>query len=167
MLVQNEIFLDKVLDAFASCYDIERIESSVDHLYATAEFHQTMNKYVLFKNAKLWEVKIHEYVYFFNVSSLTIDNYEVCLHHAYESGMKRIIPDKNHMYSYITLVLICNDVASQDAVKKLKRCHIHKDFKLSFHGWMDVRTVLVNKGTNMVQTNHMGKDLRKLFQKLL
>ena len=167
MSMQEDLFLEKVLDSFAGYYDIEKVEESSNYLYATAAFHQTIDKYVLFKNAKLWEVQAHDYVYFFNVPSFNSDIYEDCLRYAHEEGMKRIAPDKNHMYSYITLVIICDQAENKESVRKLRRCRIHKDFKLSFHGWMDVRTVIVNKGKQTVQTNHMGKDLIKLFQKIL
>lgn len=158
--------LKDILEYYKGYYDVSVEKREDVPLCATAVFHQLNEKYVLTKKANLWRTQVHEYVYFFAVDCLQREEYERCLQYAHQDGMQKIKPGPEHMYSFITAVFLCNH-AEKDAEKAAKRCSIHKDFKWSFHGWMDVKTVILNKGEGAVVTNRCGRDLIKLFQKFL
>lgn len=158
--------LDEILEFYRGYYDVSIEEKKELPLYAKADFHQVNEKYVLSRKANLWRAQVHEYVYFFEMDCLEREMFERCLNFAHRDGMQKIEPGPEHMYSYITVVFVCNR-AEADAIKAAKRCRIHKDFKWSFHGWMDVKTAVLNKGEGTVVTNRCGKDLTKLFHKFL
>ena len=166
METTRQEMLNHILEFYKGYYDVSDEQKEDLPLCASAAFHQLNEKYVLTKKANLWRAQVHEYVYFFDVDCLQKEEYERCLKYAHQDGMQKIEPGPEHMYSFITVVFVC-DKAEQDAVKAVKRCRIHKDFKLSFHGWMDVKTAIVNKGEGAVVTNRCGKDLTKLFRKFL
>ena len=141
--------LDEILEYYRGYYDVSLEEKEELPLYATAAFHQVNEKYVLSKKANLWRAQVHEYVYFFKTDCLSREEFERCLNFAHQDGIQKIKPGPEHMYSYITVVFVCNR-AEKEAENAAKRCRIHKDFKLSFHGWMDVKTAILNKGEETV-----------------
>ena len=100
------------------------------------------------------------YYYIFNVPNLTADIYKECTEYAHIRGMGKIIPGPEHMCSYITTVFIC-DSADASAISRLRRCRIHKDFRFSLYGWMDMHTAAVIVNDGKVVTNFSGRDNAK------
>ena len=54
--------LEKVLPAYERYYNVAR--SAPAPFAATAEFHSHGEKYLLIRQAKIWDMDSHEYVYF-------------------------------------------------------------------------------------------------------
>ncbi len=160
----REKALEKVLEGYQGYFDIERTDE--DFLKAVCTFHVHNEKYVLTKKAKLWEANCNEYVYIFSVPKLTEELYKKCEQEAYRRGMEQIHPGPGHMYSYITAAFLC-DKCEKEAVRALKRCRIYKSFRLSYYGWMDFHTVLVDLGGGLIETNRSGREGKKRMKRLL
>ena len=80
--------------------------------------------------------------------------------------MSHIEPKAGHMCSYITALFIC-DTADPDAVKALKRTRIYKSFRLSYYGWMDFHTGVIELSNNKTSANASGRCTSQLLDKTL
>lgn len=159
--------LERLLRAYAQCYDIERTEEeNAYYLAATAYFCSRSEKYVLVKSAQLWAAESYEYMYLFSVPKLTREIFEKGRDYAYQDGMSKIKPHSEHMYTYITALFLCEE-ADDDAVRELKKCHIYKSFKFSLHGWMEFHTAALELGKERVWHNRSGRDAAKFIRKYI
>ena len=161
----REEMLERLLRTYSGYYDIERMEESALPLVSSCHFHVRSAKYVLMKKAELWSANSNEHIYIFSVPELTADIYRSCEKTAYDLGMALIHPDKNHMYTYITAVFLC-DTCTEEAKKLLTKCRLYKSFHFSLHGWMDFHTVLIERGAAAFPTNRSGRANAKLMKNI-
>lgn len=158
--------IDRLCGWYEGYFDVTRYDEPRDYLAAVCDFHVHSTKYVLTKKAKLWEANSHEYVYLFSVPHLTKEVYESCRDLAHQSGMKKITPGPDHMYSYISAVFIC-DTCDPEARRALKKCRLYKNFKWSYWGWMDFHTALVELLTGKAAANSSGKSAAQMLETTL
>ncbi len=110
---------------------------------------------------ELPRIRIH-----FSVPKLTDEMYRLCEHVAYEAGMKLVDPVPDHMYTYITCVIVA-DETEPSAVRALKKCRIYKSFRFSLRGWMEFHTAVLDRSRGRAYTNRSGRAYAKLFNKIL
>ncbi len=158
--------IDKLCESYSVYFDIVRYDEEPGELAATCFLHVHSEKYVLVKAAKLWEADSNEYVYIFNVPHLTKEIFTKCRDYAHKDGMSRIEPKPGHMCSYITALFIC-DSCDPDAVRALKRTRIYKSFRLSYYGWMDFHTGVIELQTGKTAANGSGRSTAQLLKKTL
>ncbi len=163
--LSREEMLEKLLEAYSGYFDIERKEEQDFPLVASCHFHVRSAKYVLLKKAELWSANSNEHVYIFSVPELTEEIYRACEKKAYDLGMALIEPNKEHMYTYITAVFLC-DACTGEAARLLKKCRIYKSFHFSLYGWMNFHTVLVRRGADTFPTNRSGRENAKLMKNI-
>lgn len=158
--------IEKLCESYSAYFDIVRFDEEESELAATCFLHVHSEKYVLVKAAKLWEADSNEYVYIFSVPHLTKDVFLKCRDHAHNDGMSRIEPKPGHMCSYITALFIC-DSCDPEALRALKRTRIYKSFRLSYYGWMDFHTGIIELSSGKTAANGSGRSTAKLLQKAL
>lgn len=164
---RHKEILDELLNAYSGYFDVERaVEGRTDFLAATGYFCSRSEKYVLVKSAKLWAAESYEYLYIFDVEKLDLDTYTRCRKYALEEGMRRIMPHKEHMYSYITAIFLIDEI--EDKVKRgVKKTYIHKSFKFSLYGWMEFHAEVIVPGENSVYSNWDGRSTAKFIRKYI
>lgn len=158
--------VDRLCDSYSMYFDIERFEDHEAELAATCFLHVHSEKYVLVKKAKLWEADSNEYVYIFSVPHLTKELFQKCRDYAHREGMSHIEPKEGHMCSYITALFI-TDACDKDAARALKSTRIYKSFRLSYWGWMDFHTGVIELPTGMIAANGSGRSTAQLLKKTL
>ena len=151
---------------FEAYYDVNKASEDAAPLRLRCDLHVNNQKYFLFKKNVMWEANCHEYVYIFSVPKLTDEMYRLCEHVAYEAGMKLVDPVPDHMYTYITCVIVA-DETEPSAVRALKKCRIYKSFRFSLRGWMEFHTAVLDRSRGRAYTNRSGRAYAKLFNKIL
>lgn len=161
----NEI-LQTILKSYEVYFDVKKCDKKEIPLVAKCEFHVHNEKYILVKKAQIWATDANEYVYIFQVDNLTKDLFDKCKDFAYKNGMEKINPKPGHMYSYITTLFICN--SCEDKVEKfIKKYKLIKNFKFSFHGWMDYRISCIYINNNEIFGNKSGRETTEFLKNLL
>lgn len=159
--------LEKLLLAYQRYFDIKRdVAVGEDTFVAFAEFHSTSEKYVLVKRAKIWALESNEYAYFYLTDKLDIGSFEHIQKAALEAGMELVHPHSEHMYSYVTLVILADEI-DDDAKEALKKLRFEKSFRLSLHGWMEFRIAAINFSNGEIISNRSGKAVRELLEQNL
>ena len=69
----------------------------------------------------------HEYVYFYLTEHLDLETLKKEIDLSREAGAKKVNPHGEHMFSYVTLVILA-DTIDEDAKKALKRYRYRRTF---------------------------------------
>ena len=159
--------LERLLLAYQRYFDIKRdVAIGEDTFGAFAEFHSTSEKYVLVKKAKLWSLENNEYAYFYLTEKLDLETFEHIQKVALDAGMEHVHPHSEHMYSYVTLIILADEI-DQDAKEALQKLRFEKNFRLSLHGWMEFRIAAINFSNGEIISNRSGKDVREILEQNL
>jgi len=156
----------RLVDSYRTYYNIQLFEEEQTKLTAICEFYEHSGQYVLSRKAELWSADCEEFIYLFDTEHLTMQEFEEFRDFAREDGMGRAHIGPGHMYTYITLIVVCGS-CDKDAGKALRKCHIYKSFQFSLHGWMEYHTACFAVNDSRIFTNSRGKRVGKVLKKVL
>lgn len=167
-------FLEKLMPVYENYFDIEKDFQITDSNYVNgyvypvmASFHSKSEKYMLVKSAKIWAHENHEYAYFVLDDLLDVEKFNELTQSTLDYALSLVKPNNEHMYTYVTMVFICNNINNDNLIKEIKKKKFHKSYKFSFNGWCDLRIVAVDLSKKAIYTNSKGKELYKLFSDIL
>ncbi|MEA4933091.1 MAG: hypothetical protein VB071_05815 [Lawsonibacter sp.] len=150
--------------AYAAYYDIEPVEDGTA-LKALCSYHLRDSQYVLVKKAELWAAESHEYLYLWSLDTLDSNALQHMFQWVLEDGEPRIKPHSQHMYTYLSAVVLY-EKADGKTLAKLKTLKKRREFKLSLHGWMEFRIAAVDVSTGEITFNRSGKTMEKDLKRL-
>ena len=165
MDLKKEDILIKLLEVYSHHYDID-YDGSINgagHYPATATYFLRDENYLLTKKHVLNAVENYDYVYFLLADRLDAETLKGEIEFSMAEGMKRVKPHKEHMSSFISLVIIADSI-DDDAKKLLKRTNRRKYFRLALHGWMEYHIAAIETSTQTVLSNPAGRDKRKTLE---
>ena len=156
--------LERLLNAYSHHYDIDRDVTVEDGSYpATAFFFLRDENYLISKKHVLNAVENHEYVYFYLTEHLDVETLQKQIDLSREAGMSHIKPNREHMSSFVTLVILA-DTIDPEAKTLIKKTRFRKNFRLALHGWMEYHIAAMEISTNSFLSNPAGKEARKLLE---
>lgn len=165
----RDTLVERLKDVYAAYYDIEPVEDGTA-LKAVCAYHLRDSQYVLVKKAELWAAESHEYLYLWSLDRLEASAVQDIFQRVLEDGEPRVKPHSQHMYTYLTAVVLY-DSADPQALAQLKKLKKRREFKLSLHGWMEFRIAALDLSTGEVTTNRSGKliakDLKRLAARII
>ena len=163
----KEALLENLVNAYTAYFDIRRdVELEGLPVAMDAEYHAHDERYVLTREAKLWEAESNEYAFVVFLEELTTDNLKRYYDAVLKEGMSRVTPGENHMRSDITLLVLADRV-QPEAAEALKKLKYSKSFLFSLRGWAQFRAAAVELSTGSQISNGLGRDVLKSLKKLL
>lgn len=169
-MVTSDAYLQELLRRYQANFDVTENYKFGEILFpAYAFFHSMSEKYVLRKEAQLWAVKTFEHVFFIKETSFSpkkIDEIKELIIQKIEPEFVRKnekYPEKDHMISYITFVVLCDSVPDSQTKKMIKKFHFDKGYLLNFRGHSEAKLVVATMDTKEVFTNYVGKELKSLL----
>ena len=157
--------LETLLKSYSHYFDIERDTAVPGGSFpATAAYHFREENYVATKAHTIYATEQHEYVYFFLTEHLDAAAAQRQIDLSREAGMSRIEPNGEHMFSYVTLVILA-DTIDPEAQRLLRRCRYRKNFRLALHGWMEYHIAAMEVSTGRFFSNPAGKEARKNLER--
>ena len=130
---------------------------------ATAFFFLRDENYLISKKHVLSAVENHEYVYFYLTEHLTAEELQKQIDLSKKAGMGHIKPSKEHMSSFVTLVILA-DTIDPEAKTLIKKTRFRKNYRLALHGWMEYHIAAMEISTQSFLSNPAGKEARKLLE---
>ena len=157
--------LDKLLNAYSHQYDIDR-DVIVDGgaFPATAFYHLRDENYLISKQHVLSAVEQYEYVYFFLTDHLDADTLRAQIELSKKSGLSHVKPHKEHMFSYVTLVVLANTV-DPEAKRLIRHTRLRKNYRFTLYGWMEYHVAAMECNTNSFFSNPAGRGARKNLER--
>ena len=156
--------LNKLLDAYSYHYDIERdvtVEGS--SFPAMAIYFLRDENYLISRKHVLSAVESHEYAYFHETEHLDAETLKKLIDVTREDGLGRIKPSKDHMCSYVTLVILADTIAPE-AQKLIQKTRFQKNYRLALHGWMEYHIAAMEISTGSFLSNPAGKEAKKTLE---
>lgn len=115
-------------------------ESGDGFLCASATFHQRGEGYFLSKRATLWAAESHEHLFVYRTARLDAPHWPTIRQDALERGMARIRPHDEHMVSYVSALVLCDELDAE-AAEAVRRTRYSKSFWWGLRGWMRLRAL--------------------------
>ena len=157
--------LDRLLDAYSHHYDLFRnVEVDGGTFPAAAFYHLRDENYLISRQNVLSVVEQHEYVYFFLTDRLDISTLTEQIELSKQAGLAHIKPGKEHMCSYVTLVILANTI-DPAAKEMLMHTRLRKNYRFMLHGWMEYHIAAMECNTNSFFSNRAGKEARKNLER--
>ncbi len=157
--------LEKMLKAYSYLFDIERdVQVEGGSFPATAFYHFREENYIATKAHVVYATEQHEYVYFYVTEHLTAEDVQKQIELSKTAGLAEIHPHKEHMFSYVTLVILA-DTIDPEAKKIIKKTRFRKNFWLALHGWMEYHIAAMEISTQSFLSNPAGKEARKTLER--
>ena len=164
MMVTKQERLEKLLNAYSHHYNIfHNIEVEGGSFPAAAFFFLRDENYLISRRHVLSAVENYEYVYFYITDNLTLSDLQNQISLSLNAGMDNIKPNKEHMSSFVTLVIIA-DTIDPDAKAKIKKTRFRKNFRLALHGWMEYHIASMEVSSNSFFSNPAGKAALKILE---
>ena len=156
--------LDTLLKSYIQYYDVVR-EDVEPPFAAEALFHSHDEQYFLVKSARISEADSHEYVFFALSEDLDLSAAQALDETAWNRGMARVKPHKDHRNSDVTLVILAEHIAPEAmaAVKKLRH---YQSYRFGFQGWSNYRVIALETSSGSLACNRLGRDLKKLLRNI-
>ncbi|MCF6466779.1 hypothetical protein [Clostridium sp. Cult2] len=128
-----------------------------------AKYNIRTERYILTKKTVIDAMENNEYCFikFFE----NFDKYHLRTYTDFLIGIIDILvnPNKEHMSSTITGVIVLENKPSSDIVNAIKNFKYHKGFAFGFKGWADIRLILVTINDKYIVTNKKGKEVSKVY----
>lgn len=166
-------FLDKLLKSYQSAYDITcPYEVDGESYDAYAVFNVTSAKYVLVKKAELWRANCYEHTFFSCRQVLMeedLDRFKTQIQKTIEPDLVRggrSCMEKDHMYTYITGVFLCEEGISPEVKVKIRRFKYFKNYRFGIRGYCEARLLVFDMKNHKVLGNRAARELIKGYKKI-
>ena len=170
MEITVDEFFKELLHRYRANFDITEDFVLGEKTYpAYAKFFSLGEKYILKKEAQIWAIRAYEHVLFIKTKSVDenlieeirktiVDHVEPEL---VRGGAK--YPEKDHMCSYMSFVIISDTTPSKEVQKAIRRFHFDKGYLMNFRGHSEAKIGCVCMDSEIVITNYAAKELKPLF----
>ena len=167
MTIEMQNRLEKLLSAYSHRYNIDRdVTAEGGSFPATATFFLRDENYLITKKHVLSAVENYDYTYFYITDHLDAATLRQQIDLTMKVGMARVKPHREHMSSYVSLVILA-DTIDEEAKKLIKKTRFQKYFRLALHGWMEYHIAAMECSTNRFLSNPAGKGARKILEQNL
>lgn len=164
-------FLDKLLEQYRNSFDIER-DYKIGDVTAQAYgyFAKTDEKYVLSQKANLWSVQGFEHILFFEKESVCENDILAIRNLMVEYMAPNLVckgkkyPEKDHMYSYLTVVMLCKNTPDNNTVSAVESFKFTKNYLLTIRGYVEGQVVVMDLSAGKAYTNKAAKHLKKFYE---
>ena len=163
-------YLIELLKRYEANFDITENFKLQDKTYpAYAWFYSLSEKYVLKKEAQLWAMKAYEHVFFIKEEALDLkklDEINEVITNAAEPVLVRRgenYPEKDHMCSYITFIVITDKDPDEKTIKAIKKYSFDKGYMFNLRGHSEARIAVISMDFGKIYTNRRGKELKDIL----
>lgn len=171
--MSGEDLLETLLESFRANYDVERnCDINGDIYDAYAGFKAASAKYVLVKSAELWRAECFEHVFFcIEKNEMTEGTAKRFRRHILSYIEPELVrhgekyPPRDHMYTYMTLICICENGLSEEAAKRIRSFRYVKNYKLTIRGYAEARILVFDLKNGRLLGNRAAGELVKGYKK--
>ncbi|GAA3663794.1 hypothetical protein [Asaccharospora irregularis] len=132
-----------------------------------AEFKLSNSKFFLNRKNVVWSYDNKEYIFAKNFDKLMKSDFDNLIVPFSNFILNDYVnPNKNHMYTYITLFLSSN-YTDKNLIDSIRKYSKRKSYKFGLRGYSVFRIILFNNSTNELFYNKDSKDTIKFYREVL
>lgn len=160
---KKQACLNKLLNTYKQKFDMEMAEDSDIGLVAIAHYMEKASK----GRFAFMKAERHEYVYIFDLVQLDKESFTAAVNFSLEDGIDRIQPTKGHLNTFITVVILADDVDAESKNLVIKNRYM-RSLKRQKKGYINQRVCSIDFGkndiTNNKDANILGEFLKNFFE---
>ena len=133
-------------------------------------FYSHVEKFVLTRNTNMWSSDSYEHVLFMPKNKVSVDDI---------ADMKKILidyvepqlvrkgeelPPPNHMYSYMSVILISEKLPDKDTIRAVKRLSYDKGYQMNMRGFSQIQICLVSMEDEKIYHNFAASKKKKILK---
>ena len=152
-MVSSKEYLSELLCRYRGNYDIEENFKLNNNCYpAYARFSSLSEKYVLRKEAKLWEIHTYEHILFIETKSVSIKMLD-----------EIFLVMANDMVSYLTVIIISEETPNEIVQKAIRHFYFDKGYMLNLRGHSEGHIACAALDSQKFFSNKRGARLEKFM----
>lgn len=164
-------YLDRLLVRYAGTFDLYTPYQLGSMTFpAYGYFYSHIEKFVLTRGANMWSSDSYEHILFLPVEEATPDTVAKMKQMLLEEVEPKLVlkgedvPPPNHMYSYMSVILISNKKPSKDAIKAVKKLSYDKGYMMNMRGFSQAQICLVSIEDEKVYHNFAAHGKKKTLK---
>lgn len=168
--MNTQDYLDRLLARYAATFDLYMpYRIGQENYPAYGYFTSRVEKYVLSREAKLWASDSFEHILFLKKEKLALQDVEEAKRLICEYMEPVLVrkeekyPEENHMYSYLTVVLLTEQEIAPEIAKAVRKISFVKGYKFNFRGYSQARVAAVSMKNEVIVLSKAAKSLKQLF----
>ena len=168
---RSEQYLDRLLARYSGTFDIYVPYTVADVEFpAYGYFFSHVEKFVLTRNTNMWSSDSYEHIFFLNKEQFTPDDVakmkQLMLDYVEPQLVRKgqELPDANHMYSYMSVMLISDKAPDKATVKAVKRLSFDKGYQMNMRGYSQIQICLVSMEDEKVYHNFASSKKKKILK---
>ena len=170
-LSMSEKYLDRLLARYSGTFNIYMPYVIGGITFpAYGYFFSHVEKFVLTRNTNMWSSDSYEHILFLPKDRVTVEDV---------AQMKRILldyvepqlvrggeelPSPNHMYSYMSMILISEKTPDKDTVKAVKKLSFDKGYQMNMRGFSQIQICLVSIEEEKIYHNFAASKKKKILK---
>ncbi len=166
-------YLDSLLLNYSGSFNIYQPYVINEKEYpAYGLFYSLVEKYILIREVNMWSTKSYDHVLFLETEECNEETLKEAVN-IIEEYMEpvlvrknELLPEKNHMYSYLNVVIISQKSLSKEIIKKIKKYHFEKGYRFNFRGYSKGSIIAVSLEDKSFASNYHSKNKKKMFLKV-
>ena len=166
-MAQLQATIENLLQQYEGYFTITRPHCFAgNEIPAYAYFTQKIEKYILVRRAQLYAIETNEHVFIMDAKELTPAVWEREKQRLLQAEKDYVRPNRDHMCSFITLVLLCGSIDT-GVQKEIQRLRYTKYYKAGIWGYSTVRVAAIDLTREKFVLNRQAKVIRKVMERAL
>ena len=166
-------YLDRLLLRYSGTFDIYKPYFIDGKEYpAYGYFFSHLEKYVLVREANLWASDSYEHILFITADKITEEHVKEpqdVIQNYMEPKLVRKgarVPEKDHMYSFLTVILLSQYPPDRNTLKSVKRYSFDKGYRFNLRGFSTGHMALVSMEDRKITCNRAAAKKVKLLKEI-
>ena len=170
-ILNAEKYLDRLLVRYAGTFDLYTPYTIGGITFpAYGFFYSHIEKFVLTRGANMWSSDSYEHILFLPLEEVTVDTVAKMKRILLEEVEPKLVlkgedvPPPNHMYSYMSVVLLSDKKPSKDTIKAVKKLNYDKGYMMNMRGFSQAQICLVSIEDEKVYHNFAAHGKKKTLK---
>ena len=166
-----DTYLDRLLVRYAGTFDLYTPYQIGGKTFpAYGYFFSHVEKFVLTRNANMWSSDSYEHILFVAMDEVTASDVSEMKTILLEEVEPKLVlkgeelPPPNHMYSYMSVILISDKRPSKETVKAVKKLSYDKGYMMNMRGFSQAQMCLVSIEEEKIYHNFAAHGKKKTLK---
>ena len=168
---KGEQYLDRLLARYSGTFNIYMPYVIGNVTFpAYGYFFSHVEKYVLTRNTNMWSSDSYEHILFMPKDKVTVEDVaqmkNILLDYVEPQLVRggEELPPPNHMYSYMSVILLSDKIPDKDTIKAVKKLSFDKGYKMNMRGYSQVQICLVSMEDEKIYHNFAASKKKKILK---
>jgi len=173
-MMRRRDYIDLILTGISDDFDIYHNYWFKDRKFVVYAYNYNQkDRFETANNAKLWESKAYEHLFFINCDELTEERFNEIYHWTIDNIEPHFVradkrwPSKDHMYSYISFIIITKKPISYEVSKLIKKSNYRKNYLFGARGFSNIRFAVITPSSHEITVNKYGAKIGNFLRELL